>query len=168
MSISQCSHGLLSLDASHRHSLRHTLERAKQVQLAHLKPPPATGWRKPVFETVVFFTTRFQMEIGLLTWHVTMLKKEHEHCVGHSIWDQSQHRSIVIYNTLSAMGKPKPSMKVLKKEATKVPGGLTGERPIRSKRDKERSFTTKALKMLGAPPVESLVVFDNIDKHCFF
>ena len=55
-----------------------------------------------------------------------------------------------------AMGKP-AALKSLKREATVVPRGIKGEAPVRSKRDKERTMTTRALKCLGAPPVEGLV-----------
>lgn len=57
------------------------------------------------------------------------------------------------------MGKPSKSMSL--RDATVVPEGLKRESGS-SKRDRERSWTLKALQRMGAPTVDSLVLMIKI------
>lgn len=60
------------------------------------------------------------------------------------------------------MGKPKPSLSAMKKQATTVPKGLKGgSSSSKCKRDQERSWTLKGLRVLGAPLVALLVNKSN-------
>ena len=72
-----------------------------------------------------------------------------------------------------AMGKPKPTSTLhqSKKKAMEVPRGIKGETPMKSKRDRERSWTLRALSKMGAPKVDSLVIQcakQLIDSMCQF
>lgn len=57
------------------------------------------------------------------------------------------------------MGKPKPSLRDMKKRATMVPKGFKGNVSSSSmcKRDQERNWTLKGLRILGVPLVALLV-----------
>ena len=58
---------------------------------------------------------------------------------------------------LVAMGKPKATLHQSTKKAMEVPRGIKGETPTKSKRDRERAWTLRALSKIGAPKVDSLV-----------